>query len=327
MKFGLFFLNFQLDGMTSENTLDNMVSMVSLVDADEYHFDTVLIYEHHFSKSGIIASPITAAGFLLGLTNRLHIGSLNQVITTHHPVRVAEESSLLDQMSEGRFILGFSNSENDFEMDFFKRNLASRQQQFEACYDIINEALTTGYCHPQNDFYDFPKVSINPHCFSQNGPKQYVVATSKSVVEWAAKNALSLTFKWDDSLADKESYATLYNEIAMRYGIDISNVEHQLTVIVNLNADGDLARDEAKGYLKNYIVETYPDIDHVAKINSIIAENAIGTDAEYYDQIKLAVEKTGVKKILLSFESMKDSNDVKNIINMANDKISKNIKA
>lgn len=127
MKFGLFFLNFQLDGMTSENTLDNMVSTVSLIDSDEYNFDSVFIYEHHFSKNGIVGSPITAAGFLLGLTNKLHIGSLNQAITTHHPVRIAEESSLLDQMSEGRFILGFSNSENDFEMDFFKRNLSSRQ--------------------------------------------------------------------------------------------------------------------------------------------------------------------------------------------------------
>lgn len=327
MKFGLFFLNFQLDGMTSEETLDNMVNTVSLVDSEEYHFDTVFIYEHHFSKNGIIGSPITAAGFLLGMTNKLHIGSLNQVITTHHPVRVAEESSLLDQMSEGRFILGISNSENDFEMDFFKRQRSSRQQQFEACYDIINDALTTGYCHPQNDFYDFPKVSINPHCFSEGGPKQYVTATSKSVVEWAAKKALPLTFKWDDSLVDKESYAVLYNKVAMEHGIDTSSVEHQLTVIVNLNSDGNVAREEAKEYLGNYILETYPDIDHVTKLNSIISENAIGTDADYYAPIKLAVDKTGVKNILLSFESMKEHCDIKGVINMVNEKIASNIKA
>lgn len=118
MKFGLFFLNFQKDGITSEETLDNMVKTVTLIDSTKYHFNTAFVNEHHFSKNGIVGAPITAAGFLLGLTNKLHIGSLNQVITTHHPVRVAEEASLLDQMSEGRFILGFSDCESDFEMEF-----------------------------------------------------------------------------------------------------------------------------------------------------------------------------------------------------------------
>lgn len=198
--------------------------------------------------------------------------------------------------------------------------------QFEACYDIINEALTTGYCHPQNDFYDFPKVSINPHCFSENGPKLYVTATSKSVVEWAAKKALPLTFKWDDSLVDKESYAVLYNKVAMEHGIDTSSVEHQLTVIVNLNSNGDIAREETMLYLNNYIIETYPDIDHISKINQIISENAIGTNADYYAPIKLAVEKTGVKNILLSLESMRSPHDIVGVINMVNNKIFENIK-
>ncbi|ACA87898.1 luciferase subunit beta [Shewanella woodyi] len=325
MKFGLFFLNIQVDESSAEETLDNMVKTVTLIDSDEYYFDKVLINEHHFSKNGIIGAPITAAGFLLGLTNKLHIGSLNQIITTHHPVRIAEEASLLDQMSEGRFILGFSDSENKFEMAFFKRQLSSQQQQFEACYDIINDALTTGFCHPQNDFYDFPKVSINPHCVSENGPEQYVLASSKEVVTWAAKRALPLTFKWEDSLTDKERYANLYNETAKLFNVDVSNVNHQLTLIANLNDDGDIARQEVKQYLKSYITERYPDIDHAEKINTIIEENAIGTNDDYYESSLLAIDKTGAKTILLSFESMRDQNKVKNIIDMVNQKIFKNL--
>ncbi|MUK92656.1 LLM class flavin-dependent oxidoreductase [Aliivibrio fischeri] len=325
MKFGLFFLNFQKDGTTSEETLDNMINTVTLIDSTKYHFNTAFVNEHHFSKNGIVGSPITAAGFLLGLTDKLHIGSLNQVITTHHPVRVAEEVSLLDQMTEGRFIFGFSDCESDFEMEFFKRHIPSRQQQFEACYDIINEALTTGFCHPQNDFYDFPKISVNPHCYSENGPKQYVLATSKEVVTWAAKKALSLIFKWDDNLEVKERYAALYNKTAKQYGVDISDVDHQLTVIVNLNSDKDTAQEEVREYLKDYITETYPQMSSDEKINCIIEENAVGTHDDYYESTKLAVEKTGCKNILLSFESMNDINDVKDIIDMLNQKIEKNL--
>lgn len=96
MNFGLFFLNFQPENTSSETVLDNMINTVSLVDKDYKNFTTVLVNEHHFTKNGIVGAPMTAAGFLLGLTERLHIGSLNQVITTHHPVRIAEEASLLD---------------------------------------------------------------------------------------------------------------------------------------------------------------------------------------------------------------------------------------
>ncbi|KAB2825774.1 alkanal monooxygenase [Aliivibrio finisterrensis] len=325
MKFGLFFLNFQNNNATSEDVLDNMVNTVSFIDSKKYHFDTVFVNEHHFSTNGIVGAPITAAGFLLGMTTQLQIGSLNQVITTHHPVRIAEEASLLDQMSEGRFILGLSDSESNFEMEFFKRHIPSKQQQFEACYDIINEALITGYCHAQNDFFDFPKVSINPHCFSVNGPKQYVTATSNDIVVWAAKKSLPLIFKWEDSLAVKESYATLYNNTAEHYGIDVSEVDHQLTIIVNLNVDGDIAREEARQYLESYIIETYPNINPLEKINSIIEENAVGTDFNYYDSTKLAIEKTGAKNILLSFESMGSQDNVKAVIDMVNQKIHKNL--
>ncbi len=325
MKFGLFFLNFQVDGSTSEETLDNMINTVTLIDSEEYHFDIVFVHEHHFSKNGIIGAPITAAGFLLGLTDKLHIGSLNQVITTHHPVRIAEEASLLDQMSEGRFILGFSESENDFEMIFFKRHILSQQSQFEACYTIINEALTTGYCHPQNDFYDFPRVSINPHCYSEYGPKQYVVASSDEVVAWAARKGLPLTFKWDDDLDTKEEYALLYNKTATQYCIDTSEIDHQLTVIVNLNADGDVAREEVKQYLESYLIETYPNVDIAEKMNTIIKENAVGTDGDYYESTKLAIEKTGASTVLLSFESMRDQHNIEDVINMVNQKIHQNL--
>ncbi len=56
------------------------------------------------------------------------------------------------------------------------------------------------------------------------------------------------------------------------------------------------------------------------KINCIIEENAVGSHDDYYESIKLAVEKTGSKNILLSFESMADFKGVKEIIDMLNQK-------
>lgn len=142
---------------------------------------------------------------------------------------------------------------------------------------------------------------------------------------WAAKKALPLTFKWEDNLETKERYAILYNKTAQQYGVDISDVDHQLTVIANLNSDRSTAQEEVREYLKDYITETYPQMDRDEKINCIIEENAVGSHDDYYESIKLAVEKTGSKNILLSFESMADFKGVKEIIDMLNQKIEKNL--
>lgn len=325
MNFGLFFLNFQPENTSSETVLDNMINMVSLVDKDYKNFTTVLVNEHHFSKNGIVGAPITAASFLLGLTERLHIGSLNQVITTHHPIRIAEEASLLDQMSDSRFILGLSDCINDFEMDFFKRQRDSQQLQFEACYEIINEAITTNYCQANNDFYNFPRISINPHCLSKENMKQYILASSVSVVEWAAKKALPLTYRWSDSLEDKEILYKRYLDVAANHNIDVSNVEHQFPLLVNLNHDRDVAHQEATTYLASYIAEVYPHLNQQQKMAELISQHAIGTDNDYYESTLNALERTGSKNVLLSFESMKNHDDVVNVINMVNEKIQKNL--
>ncbi len=84
-----------------------------------------------FLQNGIVGAPNTAASFLLGLTERLHIGSLNQVITKSSSSPYCRRKQTLDQLSNGRFILGLSDCvEYDFEMDFFKRQRDSQQQQF-----------------------------------------------------------------------------------------------------------------------------------------------------------------------------------------------------
>ncbi|OBU18125.1 alkanal monooxygenase [Photobacterium aquimaris] len=324
MNFGLFFLNFQLEGMTSEAVLDNMIDTITLVDKDEYYFNTAFINEHHFSKNGIVGAPITAASFLLGLTDRLHIGSLNQVITTHHPVRIAEETSLLDQMSDGRFILGLSDCVNDFEMDFFKRQLESQQQQFEACYEILNDGITTNYCHANNDFYNFPKISINPHCISKENLKQYILATNMSVVEWAAKKGLPLTYRWSDTLKEKENYYQRYLAVATENNVDIANIDHQFPLLVNINQDSDIAKQEMRDYIRGYITEVYPNTNQDERIEELIKQHAVGTKDEYYESSKYALEKTGSKNVLLSFESMKNKTAVIEIINIINEKIKNN---
>jgi alkanesulfonate monooxygenase SsuD/methylene tetrahydromethanopterin reductase-like flavin-dependent oxidoreductase (luciferase family) len=55
---------------------------------------------------GICSSAITLAGYLLGATRRITVGTAASVLSTQHPVALAEQAALLNQVSGGRFRLG-----------------------------------------------------------------------------------------------------------------------------------------------------------------------------------------------------------------------------
>ncbi|NKC13055.1 MAG: LLM class flavin-dependent oxidoreductase [Gammaproteobacteria bacterium] len=319
MKFGLFFLNLLGQDESSEQILERMLDTAQY--ADQSHFDQFAVYENHFSTNGVVGAPITVAGYLLGLTERIKVASLNQVITTHHPVRVAEEACLLDQMSEGRFILGFSDSEKTQDMTFFNRPTDSQQQIFEVCHEIIDEALKTGFCQTDNDFYSFPRISINPHPYTQGGPEQFVLATSESIVAWAAKRALPLIYKWDDSNERRQALAIRYRKTADEHGVDIENVRHRLTLIANKQDTEEAARNEVREYLSAYIREMHPDIDFETKMNQLLDENAIGVYQQAIDKGNMAMELCDASDVLWSFESMKDLDRRRAAMNLVNERI------
>jgi luciferase-like monooxygenase len=64
------------------------------------------VAEHHFMSSGTCPSAITLAGYLRGVTRRIAVGTTVSVLSTQHPVALAEQAALLDQLSGGRFRLG-----------------------------------------------------------------------------------------------------------------------------------------------------------------------------------------------------------------------------
>ncbi|CAH6794090.1 Alkanal monooxygenase beta chain [Vibrio chagasii] len=321
MKFGLFFLNFLNSKQSSDQVIEEMLDTAHY--ADQLSFDTVAVYENHFSNYGAVGAPLTVAGFLLGMTQNLKVASLNHVITTHHPVRVAEEACLLDQMSEGRFVFGFSDCEKSSDMRFFNRPTDAQFQVFDACYEVINDAFSTGYCHPENDFFSFPKISVNPHAYTEGGPAQFVNATSKEVVEWAAKRGLALVFKWDDSNAQRQEYAMLYNDVANEHGVDIAKVRHKLTLLINQNIDGDQARAETHEYLAEYVRESYPNSDFSTKMSELLSENAIGTYEESTQSARIAIECCGASDVLMSFESIADTTQQRAVIDVVNANIVK----
>jgi natural product biosynthesis luciferase-like monooxygenase protein len=87
--------------------------------ADEHDFTAVWVPERHFHAfGGLYPNPSVLASALSVATKRVRIRAGSVVLPLHNPVRVAEEWSVVDNLSDGRVDLAFARgwNPNDFTL-------------------------------------------------------------------------------------------------------------------------------------------------------------------------------------------------------------------
>ncbi len=78
--------------------------------ADEMGYWGAATPEHHFWSEGyeVAPSPGATNAYWLARTKNINIGPLGYVMSTHNPIRVAEEVAVIDHLSQGRTFVGFA---------------------------------------------------------------------------------------------------------------------------------------------------------------------------------------------------------------------------
>ncbi len=69
-------------------------------------FDSAWLVEHHFLADGLCPSPLVAAAAMAARTRRMTIGTSMYLLPLHRPVQSAEDVAVLDNLANGRIILG-----------------------------------------------------------------------------------------------------------------------------------------------------------------------------------------------------------------------------
>ncbi len=102
--------------------------------ADEHGFTAIWTPERHFhSFGGVYPAPAVAGAAVAAITKRVGIRSGSVVLPLHHPIRVVESWSVVDNLSDGRVGISFASGwqPHDFVLapENFKR---AKQVMFES---------------------------------------------------------------------------------------------------------------------------------------------------------------------------------------------------
>ncbi len=105
MKFAHFSHVWGKPDMTAHERYEQLWRELEL--CDTLGFDYSFCVEHHFRPDeSWMSSPALYAVAGNARTKRLRVGSMGFVVPLHHPLRLAEEIAIVDQMSGGRFECG-----------------------------------------------------------------------------------------------------------------------------------------------------------------------------------------------------------------------------
>jgi natural product biosynthesis luciferase-like monooxygenase protein len=101
--------------------------------ADEQGFTAVWIPERHFHAFGsIYPNPSVLASALAMVTKRIRLRAGSVVLPLHHPIRVVEEWSVVDNLSQGRVDLAFARGWNPNDFVLAPEEYANRKALFSS---------------------------------------------------------------------------------------------------------------------------------------------------------------------------------------------------
>jgi alkanesulfonate monooxygenase SsuD/methylene tetrahydromethanopterin reductase-like flavin-dependent oxidoreductase (luciferase family) len=189
---------------------------------EELGFDGIGFNEHHTSPYGLMTSPNIMAAAASQRTQRMKLLIYGNLLPIHNPLRLAEELSMLDCLSNGRLISGFARG-IPREYVAYGVDLAESRARFEEAWEIIKRAWSEEVFSYQGKFWSYKDVAIWPRPVQQPHPPVWVpVTVSKETIEWAARENVPITPGANATLPARRDMVRYYAQCLATHGHTIT---------------------------------------------------------------------------------------------------------
>jgi alkanesulfonate monooxygenase SsuD/methylene tetrahydromethanopterin reductase-like flavin-dependent oxidoreductase (luciferase family) len=150
------------------------------------------VAEHHATPLGMAPSPTVFLAAVAQRTKRLRFGPMVFALPLYHPLRLIEEICMLDQMSGGRFEMGFGRGASPIELTYFGADPAQAERIYREGLTLILDALQTGRLDFKGEFFTFEDVPLCVETLQKPHPPLWYGVHTTEAAERAAKRGMSL---------------------------------------------------------------------------------------------------------------------------------------
>jgi alkanesulfonate monooxygenase SsuD/methylene tetrahydromethanopterin reductase-like flavin-dependent oxidoreductase (luciferase family) len=190
--------------------------------AERRGFESVWITEHHFSGYGSIGVPSVYAAGIAQRTKRICIGYAVAVVALHHPLRLAEEISWVDHLSEGRVAVGVGPGFSPFEFGGFGVPVDERHARFLEGFELVRRALA----EPEITF-EGKRLRVRPRPYTRPHPPFYWASTSDESLRKAGAEGMPILFG-REPVAQLAERLERYRAIRAKAGVTADAIEREI---------------------------------------------------------------------------------------------------
>ena len=181
--------------------------------AEPLGFDSIWAIEHHFTDYTMCPDPVQFLTYMAGRTKKALLGTSVIVLPWHDPMRVAEQISMLDHLSNGRMVLGLGRGLARVEYDGFRIPQGEGRERFVEYAEMLIEGLERGYMEGGATTHQ-PRRDIRPLPLKSFKGRTYAAAVSPESMPIMAKLGVGLLVipqkPWDVVKQDLAIYRDVF---------------------------------------------------------------------------------------------------------------------
>ncbi|HEU5184006.1 MAG TPA: MupA/Atu3671 family FMN-dependent luciferase-like monooxygenase [Gemmatimonadaceae bacterium] len=222
--------------------------------ADEHGFHAVWTPERHFHAfGGLYPNPAVTSAALATITQRVRIRAGSVVLPLHHPIRVAEEWALVDNLSNGRVDISFAAGWQPNDFALAPERYADRKRVMLEGIEVVRRLW-------RGEAVSFPgpngtpvEVRTLPRPIQAELPVWVTTAGSAETYRAAGEaGANILTHLLGQSVEDLAAMIQVYREARRSAG---HQGPGQVTLMLHafVGDDHDAVRETVRGPMKSYL--------------------------------------------------------------------------
>ena len=185
--------------------------------AEPLGYQSIWGVEHHFTDYTMCPDVVQFLTYMAGRTEHVLLGTMVVVLPWHDPVRVAEEISMLDNLSGGRAILGIGRGLARVEYEGFRLDMSESRARFTESAQMVLTGLEKGYCEFDGEFVKQPRRDIRPAPFRSFKGRTYAAAVSPESAQVIAQLGVGTLIipqkPWEDVAKELRDYRDTYRQV------------------------------------------------------------------------------------------------------------------
>lgn len=170
MKFSNFLFPAAMDPADDQRIIQETIAEAKL--CDQLGMDMLWLAEHHFDGICAYVDPVSFAAALAACTQRIRIGFAVAQMSLHHPIRMAEQLALIDNISRGRLVVGLGRGTayNIYDYQGYGIDPAEAYERLLEAEDIMIKAWTAENFRHEGKFWKLALPLLRPRPFTRPHP-------------------------------------------------------------------------------------------------------------------------------------------------------------